>query len=381
MENRKTGATATGTARYAARFAGRAAEGHFRAVESAGGLAVSSIGIGTYLGEIDERTDRGYTEAVIAAVRCGVNLIDTAINYRCQRSERSIGAALKQLVAGGAARDELVICTKAGYLTTDGETPRSREEYRGYFQREYFARGVMKQEDIAAGCHCMTPRYLENQIERSLRNLGVECLDVFCLHNPETQLSEVSREEFHARLRVAFDFLEQQAKAGRIQYYGMATWNGFRADASAQEYLSLAEVVTLAEKAGGNQHRFRFVQLPFNLAMSEALGRPNQKLGERDVPMVQAADALGVTLIASASLMQGRLARGLPPVVTQALGLESDHLRAIQFARSSPGIATALVGMSRAEHVTENLKLVGVAPAGQEQFLRLFEQKDQPQNH
>ncbi|MGH9814768.1 MAG: aldo/keto reductase [Candidatus Acidiferrales bacterium] len=373
MENRKEGATATGTERYAARFADRAAEGHFRAPENAGGLTLSSIGVGTYLGETDERTDRGYTEAVSAAVHGGVNVIDTAINYRCQRSERSIGAALQQLAADGFAREELVICTKAGYLTPDNEMPRSREAYRDYFKREYFASGVIQPQDIAAGSHCMTPRYLEDQIARSLRNLGAGCLDVFYLHNPETQLSEVSREEFHARLRAAFAFLEQQAAAGKIRYYGMATWSGFRVDTNAQEHMSLAEVVALAEQVGGSEHRLRFVQLPFNLAMSEALGRTNQKIDGREVPMVQAAEALGVTLVASASLMQGRLARGLPPVVTQALGLESDHLRAIQFARSSPGITTALVGMSRAAHVAENLKLVGVAPARQEQFLRLFE--------
>ena len=370
-------ATTEGTQRYGARFAGRAAEGHFRAQTNAGGLMLSSLGIGTYLGEPDERTDRGYTEAVVAAVRGGINVIDAAINYRCQRSERSIGAALKQLAAEGFARDELVLCTKAGYLTTDGTMPRTREEFRSYFEQEYFAKNVMRPEEIVAGCHCMTPRYLEDQLARSLRNLGVECVDVFYLHNPETQLGEVTREEFHLRLRAAFEFLEQQVAAGRIQFYGMATWNAFRQDPHAQDYVSLADVVSLAEQTGGREHRFRFVQLPFNLAMSEALGRPNQNVGGREMPMVQAADALNVTLVASASLMQGKLAQGLPAFVAKAkvLGLESDPLRAIQFVRSTPGIATALVGMSRAEHVAANLQLIATPPAAQEQFLKLFEKQ------
>jgi len=368
-------ATAEGTEHYAGRFAGCAAEGHFRTLPNTGGLIVSSLGIGTYLGETDERTDRGYEEAVVAAVRGGINVIDTAINYRCQRSERSIGAALKQVVAEGFARTELVLCTKAGYLTTDGAMPRTRDEYRSYFEQEYFAAGVMRPEDIAAGCHCMTPRYLENQLSRSLRNLGVHCVDVFYLHNPETQLGEVTREEFHRRLRAAFEFLEQQANAGRIRFYGMATWNAFRQDPRAPDYVSLADVVSLAEQAGGREHRFRFVQLPFNLAMSEALGRPNQNAGGREMPMVQAADALGIALVASASLMQGKLAQGLPPFVASALGLDSDSQRAIQFARSTPGIATALIGMSRAEHVAANLRLVAKPAAGQEQFLKLFEKQ------
>ena len=50
-----TFATSDGTKKYAARFAGRAAAGHFREQQ---GLWLSSLGIGTYLGEADERTDR-----------------------------------------------------------------------------------------------------------------------------------------------------------------------------------------------------------------------------------------------------------------------------------------------------------------------------------
>ncbi len=90
-------ATPQGTLRYAARFRGKSAAGHFREVPS--GLVLSSIGIGTYLGEPDEATDDAYSGAVVAAVEGGFNVVDTAINYRFQRSERSIGAALKELVA------------------------------------------------------------------------------------------------------------------------------------------------------------------------------------------------------------------------------------------------------------------------------------------
>ena len=110
-------ATPEGTRRYVARIGAKATAGHFR---EQNGLQTSSIGIGTYLGEPDAATDRGYTDAVIAAVENGVNLIDTAINYRFQRSERSVGAALRKLLASGFSRDEIILCTKAGFLTTDG---------------------------------------------------------------------------------------------------------------------------------------------------------------------------------------------------------------------------------------------------------------------
>ena len=72
-------------------------------------------------------------------------------------------------------------------------------------------------------------------------------------------------------------------------------------------------------------------------------------------------------------MLQGQLSRGLPPFVTNALGMKSDSERAMQFVRSTPGITTALVGMSRVEHVRANLSLVGVEPASQEQFSKLFQ--------
>ncbi len=359
-------ATAEGTQRYAARFKGRTAEGHFRETQ---GIVVSSIGVGTYLGNPDERTDTAYTEAVEAAVENGINVIDTAINYRFMRSERSIGEALRRLAEKGYAREEVVICTKGGYLTPDGAMPK---DPNAYFFEEYVRPGILRPQDVAAGCHAMTPRYIENQLERSLRNLGIECVDLYYLHNPETQLGEVPRKEFLGRVRAAFVTLEAAAAAGKVEFYGMATWNGFRQPAEAQDSLSLGDVVELAREIAGEKHRFRFVQLPFNLGMTEALTLGNQALGERMITVMEAAHELGITLIGSASLLQGQVARNLPGFVAEAFGLENDAERALQFARSAPGITTALVGMSRAEHVRANARLASVAPATLEQFSKLF---------
>jgi aryl-alcohol dehydrogenase-like predicted oxidoreductase len=363
-------ATAQGTLRYAARFQGRAAAGHFRDVQA--GMVLSSVGIGTYLGEPDEATDKGYTSAVVAAVEGGFNVVDSAINYRLQRSERSVGTALRQLAARGFPREEIVLCTKAGFLTPDGDMPDDANEY---FAREYIEPGLFRPEDIAAGCHCMTPRYLADQLERSLGNLGVDCVDVFYLHNPETQLSEVPREEFRRRIAEAFKFLESAVAASKIGSYGLATWNAFREDPKSPGYLSLAWIEEIAREGGGVDHHFRFVQLPLNLAMPEGLLRPNQVVEGKTMAMVQAARALRITLVTSAALLQGQLTRNLPPYIAEALGTKKDSVSALQFARSVPGVTTALAGMSRVEHVRANLEVIGIEPAPRDQFLKLFEKR------
>ncbi|PYS55719.1 MAG: aldo/keto reductase, partial [Acidobacteria bacterium] len=249
--------TLEGTARYRDRFKDVAAEDHFRQPHD---LWLSSIGIGTYLGEADEESDRRYTKAIVRAVELGGNVIDTAANYRFQRSERSVGEALKELMARGFARDELIVCTKGGYLPFDGAPPR---DVRHYIEETFVRPGIASFADIAGGAHCMTPRYLQNQLRQSLRNMGLDCVDVYYVHNPESQLSSVSPEEFWKRLRAAFEFLEQTVVQGQIKNYGVATWNGFRAEPDAREYHSLEQMVALARDIAGADHHFRFIQLPF----------------------------------------------------------------------------------------------------------------------
>ena len=369
-------ATASGTDRYQQRFPELRRAGHFRRhghVPGVGELWISSIGLGTYLGEPDERADAAYTAAITAALRGGINLLDTAINYRHQRSERNIGAALQQLLsAGELQRDEVVVCTKAGYLSFDGDMP---PDPRGYFMREYVASKILDPQELAGEMHCMAPRYLEDQIERSRRNLGLETIDVFYVHNPETQPAAVDRETFRNRLRAAFETLEKAVAGGRIRYYGAATWNGFRVAPSAQDYLSLDEMVALAREAGGTDHHFRFVQLPYNLAMLEAHAYQNQGTSAKPESLLGAAARLGVLVAGSATIYQGQLAQGLPDFIRAHMGMESDAANAIQFSRSTPGIAVSLVGMGRPEHVAQNLAVARKPLAPEEEFQKLFRQE------
>src|SRR5260370_17305879 len=113
----------------------------------------------------------------------------------------------------------------------------------------------------------------------------------------------------------------------------MATWNGVGHGASARDAMQLGDMVQIAQEIAGGRHHFRFVQLPFNLAMTEALTLGNQSIRGRDRTVMEAASELDITLIASASLLQGQVAKNLPGFVAEALGLENDTERARQFAR------------------------------------------------
>src|SRR5262245_35911993 len=364
-------ATTEGTSNYKRRLSGVAAEGHFRQSQ---GLWMSSIGLGSYLGGVDEWTDAAYRSAVKYAVELGCNVFDTAANYRCQRSERNIGDALADLFAqGAAARDEVVVSTKGGYIPFDGKPPGSRQEMIAYIEETFIKPGVCKWDDFVQSSHCMTPGYIAHQLDQSLRNLKLECVDVYYLHNPESQLAEVSRDEFYRRLRAAFEFLETAVADGRVSFYGTATWNGYRAAPDSPEALSLERVAATAREVAGDGHHFKVVQLPFNLAMTEAFTNVNQTLNGEKATFLEAAAGYGITVVSSASILQSRLASGLPPIVSASLrGLRTDAQRAIQFTRSTPGIDVALVGMSDIAHVEENLEVAKTPPAPAEDYLRLF---------
>jgi aryl-alcohol dehydrogenase-like predicted oxidoreductase len=350
-------ASPSATSRYRDRFAERFAADHFRAL--AGGLLASSIGAGTYLGECDDADDDRYTRTIRAALRNGVNIVDSAINYRCQRSEQAVGAALREAIADdGIVRDEVIICTKGGYLPLDGTPPGSRAEYKAYVQREFIDPGIIAPGELVVDGHCIAPAYLEHQIDRSRENLGVSTIDLYYLHNPEQQLDAITPAEFQQRIRRAFETLEQRVINGEIGSYGCATWQGFRVDPSARGYLSLSDLVEQARAVAGDAHHFTTVQLPINLGMTEAIRSPTQCLpGGRWVSLVEAAAELGVSVVASATLLQSKLAMGLPQQVRDAFPEQAtDAACAIAFVRDIPGVSTALVGMKSERHLQENLR-------------------------
>jgi aryl-alcohol dehydrogenase-like predicted oxidoreductase len=360
-------ATAAGTRRYQERHKNDCVSDHFRV---AGELIASSIGLGTYLGEADEQTDTLMTQAVVASVRRGINLIDSSTNYRYQHSERSVGKSIQHLVESGeVSRDELIICTKGGFLSHPNQNPAD------WFYQKYVepSNSQIKMTDLVAQEHCIHPEFLQEQLNSSLSNLGLQTIDVYYIHNPETQLQEVAPDTFYHRLQAAFEVLEAAVDAGKINAYGLATSLGLRIPLTAKDHLDLARAKSLAQEVAGNREdRFRFIQFPLNMAMPEALLSPTQKLGEVEVPVLAAAYTLGIIPIASSSLCQAQVVGNIPEHIASAFSdIQTDCQRALQYTRSAPGILTALVGMKALEHIEENLTLTAVSPLKTEKFQEL----------
>jgi aryl-alcohol dehydrogenase-like predicted oxidoreductase len=292
-----TAASRAGTQGLRQRFAGLARNGFYRMAE---GLPMSSLGIGTSLGGAHDETCRGEP-----------------------------------------ARDELVEATKAGYRTPPSPPA-----------------GMLEPGDVVARTHCLRPAFLKDQRHRSLPNLRWRRVGIFYLHHPETQLPVLAEPKVYRRVGEAFAACEAMVAAGLVSCYGIATWRGLRQRPGGPPGLELSRLAELARQAGGERHGFRFVQLPCHLAMPEAIAVRNQGGDRRAlVSVVEAAHALGISVNPSASLRQGRVRRDLPERFLKKFSnaLPTQAQRAIPFARSRPGITTALVGRNKAERVIETM--------------------------
>ena len=301
--------------------------------------------------------------AVKKSVLAGMNVIDTAINYRAQKAERSVGQAISELInENKISRDEVFISTKKGYVTNDGDI---QEDIMQYVMRELGKPGIVKEGDISSGYHCMTVPYLEDQLNRSLKNLQLECIDLIYLHNSVEGNPEMSKEIFLQKLKDVFEFYEEKRKDGKIRFYGMATWDCFRVAEDHKMFLSLEKVIEIANSVGGNDHGFRFVQLPYNLHFDQAFMQKNQLVDGKFTSILESAKQLNVGVFTSVPLMQGRLldwAKDKPEFsAAPSVGL-------LQFIRSTPGVLAPLVGQKSDAHVSENLEVLKIPPFSEDEF-------------
>ncbi|MCM2309335.1 MAG: aldo/keto reductase [Sulfuritalea sp.] len=327
------------------------------------GATVSGIGVGTWMGDLSAATDARYVETLVHAASRGLNVFDTAINYRHMLAERCVGQAVQRLAKCGIPRQALLVASKGGYITHDAAGVR---DWNAYVREEYLEPGLISAEEMSRA-HAINPQFIRRQVEQSLDNLKLETLDIYYLHNPEEALAGLAAKELRRSMTMTFAVLEEAVATGRIGSYGLATWDGLRVVKDDPRHLSLATAVAAArDAAGSDEHHLAVIQLPFNIRDHQAATLPTQKLGRATVPALQAAEALGLYVMTSASVMQGgETAAADEARLRAAAPGHSLITAALQISRSGRGVGTALVGMRRI-HSVEEAMAVAQMPLAQE---------------
>ncbi|WP_312261831.1 aldo/keto reductase [Candidatus Igneacidithiobacillus taiwanensis] len=361
---------------YAERFlAAGLPEGHYSDFLNTR-IKLSSLGVGTFPGAVDEVTDLAVAAIVAQALQSGINVIDTGANYRFGHAGRAVGAGIAKALQTGIRREEFFVLGKGGFLTFPDGKP---EDLDAFFAQEVEAKGIGKREDLAQGIHCLSPEYLLWQLDQLRAQTGLATLDAFLVDQPEVQIPVIGKEQVYRKLIEVFRALEGAVAAGKLRYYGISTFNACRVETDHPLFQSMTSLLGLAEKAAGEgkRHHLRIVELPFNALMPEAYTRFSQVTGQGNIAStIQAAFQLKLTIMASHTLGKGLLGREEVPALQQAMPeLANAAQRATQFVRSTPGVAVALVGMSSPLHLADFLAVAKTPPLPRERYLAMFEKE------
>lgn len=250
------------------------------------GLKTSAVGFGGY--RISLAVPQ-HAAALNRALQCGVNLIDTSTNYADGDSERLVGQVLgKGTQANEVRRDQVIVVSKVGYL--QGRNYARSQERKA--QGNAFAELVEYGEGLE---HCIHPDFIADQLDRSLRRLNLETIDICLLHNPEYYLTwarkqgrdlQTGRQEYYRRIENAFAHLEREVARGRIRWYGVSS-NTFPDPAEGAEFTSLTEILEAAARVS-QEHHMGIIELPLNLLENGAVLQANQPDGQSVLELAHA---------------------------------------------------------------------------------------------
>jgi aryl-alcohol dehydrogenase-like predicted oxidoreductase len=386
-------ATREGTRRFADRQP--CASDHFARPDD---LWLSSIGLGTLRGEPGGVDDLLYRSIVSDFIAASGNVFNTALSDRMQTSERALGNALRRVfresgedfesaeeresgkTSGtraanrpGCRRDEVVVVSKGGALTPDPQFAGSYTMVQRDLYETYIDSGLIDPSEVIRG-HCLSPRFLLDQIQRSRRNLGLETIDYYLLQEPEILLRKLGADAFRSLMQEAFEALEQAVERGWIRAYGISSWDGFLLPDSDRSHLSIVDLFQIALDVGQADHHLRAIQLPYGLAMGEGAALDSQ-LGPdgHSRALLESLRDTGTVVFASAPLYGGRLVGRIPGFVREAFPeATSDASAALQFVRSTANVTTAITGMRDPEHLEDNMRLARIPRADPSLPRRLF---------
>lgn len=245
------------------------------------GIRVSLLGLGTvklgrdqavkYPGRFTIPDDREAASIIALAGELGINLIDTAPAYG--NSEERLG----KLLAG--QRQDWIICSKAG---------------------EEFADGVSS--------HDFSPRHLRYSVERSLRRLKTDYIDILLLHSDGNDKEIVERG--------GLDILARLKQEGLIRAFGMSS--------------KTVEGGLLAAQQSD------CMMITYNLEHRE------------EEPVLDYCEKHQKGILLKKVLASGHIAANRKDALKQSM----------EFVFSHPGVTSAIIGTINPKHLRQNVEVV-----------------------
>jgi aryl-alcohol dehydrogenase-like predicted oxidoreductase/nucleoside-diphosphate-sugar epimerase len=314
---------------------------HLTYIEGRCTRQLSNVSIGTHRGEISDEIDDQYQVSLTESILKGINVIDTAINYRNGRSEKVVGKVIDVLInEKKIKRDDVFIITKGGYCNKPYGFP-------------------LLTDDELKNNHSIRSCFLKWSLTESYKNLKLKTIDLFLIHNPEVALNYMNKKDFYRKLIESFVMLEHEVSKGRIGSYGIATWAGLISKTSHETYLDLNQILECAKIAAGNKkHSLTSIELPLNVIRHFSFTRKNQNLNGNLVTVMELAREKNLQVFTSNSVLYGESSEDIKCrlQLDSPLTIPEQNLL---FAKSIPGVTSAIVGMRRLENVESAVRVLG----------------------
>lgn len=259
----------------------------------------SPIALGNHLGTFSDEDSQKYKEAMSYALLHGINVLDTAINYRGMKSEKDTGEVLQELISTGQiCRDEVIVCTKAGLLFGD-ITARLRP--KDYLEKNLLHKGICMSDfhEYEGLLHTLNTDFYREAIEISMGNLGIETIDIHYIHIPEISRAVLGEEVFYDQMYSLFVCYEDMVKQGKIRYYGLALEMLCMEPEEEKWTFSLEKLCSMADEITNGESHFHFVQLPWNQRYQSAAELKKQIVAGEPCTLLEAIQKLGMEAVGS----------------------------------------------------------------------------------
>jgi aryl-alcohol dehydrogenase-like predicted oxidoreductase len=281
----------------------------------------------------------------------GGKILDAAPNY-------SKGEAQTMIAHNHEAKakpDNLCVWDKVGFQRT-ADTLNKR-----------ILSGIVSQSELVAN-HALNPKVIRHQFDETRQELQGIKLDAMYLHNPERQLSRLSKKEFWALMTECVREMEKACSDGLIQRWGISVWEGFDMVRGNIAAFSISEWESVARNVAGASHHFHLVQLPLNLGRI----KPIADFVEHDSGVIREAVTFGKVLVASSPMHGGALPPVLSKEFTQMFGCEiSPGQACLLFLASIPAISVCLISPRNMDQLNDSLAVPGLPPLNRESLCRL----------